>query len=61
MLTNSDNKNDENIYLAEKFIQIPSNKKKLVARYDKFLTNFENLEANDEILDCKIRGKEQIC
>lgn len=61
MLTNSDNKNDANIYLAEKFIQIPSNKKKLVARYDKFLTNFENLEANDEILDCKIRGKEQIC
>ena len=61
MLTNNDNKNDENIYLAEKFIQIPSNKKKLVARYDKFLTNFENLEANDEILDCKIRGKEQIC
>ena len=61
MLTNSDNKSYENIYLAEKFIQTSSNKKKLVARYDKFLTNFENLEANDEILDCKIRGKEQIC
>ena len=59
-LTNSDNKNDLHIYLAEKFVERPIFQKQLVITYnDSILTNIENIIAEDEISNCDTEEADQ--
>ena len=54
-LTNSDNKNDLHVHLAEKFVETPIFQKHLVITYnDSVLTNIETIMAEDEISNCGI-------
>ena len=48
-LTNSQNKNDLHICLAEKFNAVPSNEKNIVATYDSILSNFDNIQYKEGI------------
>ena len=53
-LTNNDNKNDLYIYLAEKFVETPSNQQQVVVTYnDTILTNIENIVAEKEMRQTK--------
>ena len=54
-MTNSDNKNDLHVYLAEKFVETPIFERHLVITYnDSVLTNIENIIDEDEISNCEI-------
>ena len=49
-MTNSDNKNDLYVYLAEKFVETPIFQKHLVITYNASIkANIENIIAEDEI------------
>ena len=49
-MTNSDNKNDLHVYLAEKFVETPIFERHLVITHnDSVLTNIENIIDEDEI------------
>ena len=53
LLTNTQNKNDVYIYLAETFSAISSNKKKVVATYnDSILSNIDNIQNKEDIAYC---------
>ena len=59
-LTNNDNKNDLQVYLAGKFVETPIFQKHVVIRYsDSILTNIENIIAEDEISNCDIEEAHQ--
>ena len=59
-MTNSDNKNDLHVYLAEKFVETPIFQKHLVITYnDSILINTENILAEDQISNCDIEGVDQ--
>ena len=59
-LTNSDNKNDLHVYLAEQFVGTPIFQKHLVVTCnDSILTNNENIIAEDKISNCDIEEADQ--
>ena len=53
--TNSQNKNDLHMYLAEKFNAISSNEKKVIVAYnDSILSSFSNIQFKEDITYCTI-------
>ena len=59
-LTNNVDKNDLDVYLAEKFLESSPQEKNLVVTYnDSILTNAENIINADEILCCNIEEADQ--
>ena len=57
-MTNSDNKNDLHVYLAETLAETPIFQKHLVIKYDLILANIENIIAN-EISNCETEEANQ--
>lgn len=50
ILRNSQNNNDLQIYLAERFNAVSSNERKVVATYDdSILSNFNNIQYKEDI------------
>ena len=58
-LTNSDNRNDLHVYLAEKFKETLIFQKHFITSNDSILINIENIINEDEISNCDIEETDQ--